>query len=83
MPRTIARDEAVAALEREAPAGCFLCSLACEPPLVAAAHNVVVVPRYAVRWGHLMVLTRAHLTSFADVDRAVWLRGGAPPDRPR
>ncbi len=72
MPRTISRDEALVEIARDAPPGCFLCALAAEP-LVAAAHSALVLPRYGVRWGALLVVTRAHVTSFAELDREVWL----------
>lgn len=45
------------------------------PPLVVAERDdaVVVVPRYGVRWGHLLVALRPHITRLSQLPRPAWL----------
>ncbi len=77
MPRTISREQALERIAAEARGGCFLCALAREPPLVAGEHALVTMPRYAVRWGHAMVVTRAHVTRFSECELGAWSEASA------
>ena len=78
MPRTISRSEALELLGRQRRAdGCLLCALRDgelgSPLLIAESeHTVVLLPRYATRWGHLMVVLRRHVTTFAELSDEAW-----------
>lgn len=75
MPRWIAREEAI---RRLGPIdGCTLCRLnaiASDDVLHDDGEVVVRLSRYPVRWGHLMIVPRPHVTRFLDVELALWLR---------
>lgn len=38
---------------------------------------LVMLPRYVRRWGHIMVMPKAHVTAFSEVDRELWARVNA------
>ncbi len=74
MPTVISRERAIARLDPGA--DCLICELlrpAAEPLTIAeSARVVVLLPRFATRWGHVMVVPREHVTSFSDVTDALW-----------
>ena len=83
MPQLITRDEALSRIKRECgtPA-CLMCAMrdgtAGRTVVVADEHDqLLVLPRYVRRWGHVMVLPKVHVTSFVDVDPESWARSCA------
>src|SRR5687768_10399170 len=83
MPTLIPRDEALRRIEAEggSPA-CLMCAIVRRE--VGAVHAVfedaamlVMLPRYVRRWGHVMVVPKPHVTSFGEVDPALWARANA------
>jgi diadenosine tetraphosphate (Ap4A) HIT family hydrolase len=80
MPKLISRDEALARIREECgtPA-CLMCAIrdgrAGKTVLVADEGDVMLVlPRYVRRWGHAMAMPKPHVTSFVEVDDALWER---------
>lgn len=79
MPRLIPRAEALDRIRREGgEPECLMCAIV--ERRVGAVYAVyedevmlVMLPRYVRRWGHAMVVPKAHVTSYAQVDAAVWL----------
>jgi histidine triad (HIT) family protein len=80
MPHLITRDEALARIRDEGgtPA-CLMCAI--RDRRVGATHAVfedddllVFLPRYVRRWGHLVVMPRAHVVTYTGVDPALWAR---------
>ncbi|MGZ3419681.1 MAG: HIT family protein [Polyangiales bacterium] len=78
MPTLIPRAEALARIREEggSPA-CLMCAI--RDRKVGATHVVhedeeqlVSLPRYVRRWGQITVTPKAHVTSYLDVDDAVW-----------
>lgn len=69
----ITREEAIARLERERADGCRLCALV-ESGLVLARrdHASVILSRYPVRWGQLLVIPHGHVERFAELAAHVW-----------
>jgi diadenosine tetraphosphate (Ap4A) HIT family hydrolase len=56
---------------------CLICALreraAAEGLLLRrTAHTTAVLTRYPLRWGHVLVLTNAHVTTFDEVALEVW-----------
>lgn len=83
MPTLIERAEALRRIRDEggAPA-CLMCAV--RDRAVGDVHAVfedeamlVMLPRYVRRWGHLMVMPKVHVTSFAAVDPELWARTNA------
>jgi histidine triad (HIT) family protein len=78
MPRRIARDEAVArALAERGEARCLICALrdgAAGPrwTIAEGEHAIVLLSRYALRWGHALVAIRGHVENFSEVTDAAW-----------
>jgi diadenosine tetraphosphate (Ap4A) HIT family hydrolase len=75
MPDVISREEALARLDGRR--GCVVCAqldgTLGKPWLLAAgAHAVAFLPRYASRWGHVMVALREHVVRFGDLDDEAW-----------
>lgn len=70
------RVDRAAALERiaaEPASDCVPCDLSRAPdPLASSEHAVAVLNRYPVRWGHVMVILRAHHERLGDVPPDVW-----------
>lgn len=78
MPHRITRDEALARLEGEAPSECRLCDLIARPAVLARGeHACVVLSRYPVRWGHLLVIPRLHAERFTELPEPAWLEASA------
>ncbi|MCC7535297.1 MAG: HIT family protein [Deltaproteobacteria bacterium] len=79
MPRRIPRDEAVrriALLHRESQ-GCLLCAVIdgrvpAARRLVTTTHADAVLTRFPREWGHVLVVARRHVTSFADTTSDEW-----------
>jgi diadenosine tetraphosphate (Ap4A) HIT family hydrolase len=78
MPRLVSRDEALAAIARErGDAACLMCAICARAAGdVHAIHEddrqLVVLPRYVRRWGQIMVIPKAHVTTFDAVDPDLW-----------
>ncbi|MFK7984416.1 MAG: HIT family protein [Sandaracinaceae bacterium] len=80
MPQVIPRAEALARIRAEGGVPpCLMCAV--RDRLVGAVHAVfeddemlVMLPRYVTRWGHLMVMPKAHVTSYVSVPPAMWAR---------
>lgn len=70
MPRKVSRQSAIDAVTRETPAGsCPMCLLAGgERALAQNDAAMVVTNRYPLRWGHLLVVAKRHVTSFSAVN---------------
>jgi len=66
VPSKIGKDEAIERLGRFVPPGrCAMCHLIeNEEPLVDNDAAVLALNRFPLRWGHLLVVTRRHVTSF-------------------
>ncbi len=83
MPTLISRAEALDRIRREGGVPtCLMCAV--RDRAVGAVHAVfeddealVMLPRYVRRWGHAMVMPKAHVTSFAEVDPLAWARVNA------
>lgn len=83
MPTLISRDEALRRIEAEGGAPeCLMCAIVRRE--VGAVHAIaedatmlVMLPRYVRRWGHVMVVPKPHVTSFAAVEPALWARANA------
>lgn len=80
MPRLISREEALRRIQAEVGDGaCLMCALrddrAGDRWVVADEDDMLVVlPRYVRRWGQVLVLPKPHVTSFNEIDEAMWLR---------
>lgn len=76
MPFKIDRASALARLGG-APRACLPCSLAATPSAHAdrvaeSEHAIAQLSRYPVRWGHVLVVLRRHVTCLADIDGEVF-----------
>ena len=83
MPRLISREDALAAIRAEGgePA-CLMCAVVARRvgPVYAVYEDpemLVMLPRYVRRWGHLMVVPKAHATTYTEIDAAAWARASA------
>ena len=80
MPTLITRDEALARIRAEGGApSCLMCAI--RDRGVGATHAVfeddeilVFLPRYVRRWGHVVVMPRAHVVTYAGVSPELWGR---------
>lgn len=72
MPVKVDKEEALRRLARLVPAGhCPMCHLVeNDEPLLESAGALLVLNRFPLRWGHLMVVTRRHVTSFEGLSPA-------------
>ena len=83
MPQLITRAEALARIRAEGGTpSCLMCAI--RDRQVGDTHvlyedeeQLVSLPRYVRRWGHVSVLPKAHVTSYLHVDPAVWARSNA------
>lgn len=79
MPRLITRAEALARIREEGGfPECLMCAIAArEVGPVYAVHEdermLVMLPRYVRRWGHMMVMPKAHVVAYGEIDPAQWL----------
>ncbi len=80
MPTLITREEALSRiLEEGGRPSCLMCAiLERQVGPVYVVHedreNLVMLPRYVRRWGHVMVVPRVHATTFSGVDPDAWAR---------
>jgi len=80
VPKLISRAAALAQIVAEGGTPeCLMCAV--RDRLVGDVHAVfedeemlVMLPRYVRRWGHLMVMPKAHVVSYAEVEPALWAR---------
>ena len=78
MPRLIAREEALTAIRREGgEPECLMCAIvtrAVGPVHVVHedALSLVMLPRYVRCWGSAMVIPKAHVTTYAEIDAETW-----------
>jgi diadenosine tetraphosphate (Ap4A) HIT family hydrolase len=80
MPTLIPRAEALRQIEAEGGTPeCLMCAIVQREvgatyAIAEDATMLVMLPRYVRRWGHVMVVPKPHVTSFAEVDPALWAR---------
>ncbi len=80
MPQLISRDEALARIRAEgASPPCLMCAVRDRQvgPTYAVYEDdeiLVLLPRYVRRWGHVVVMPRAHVTTYTGVTPALWSR---------
>lgn len=81
--RLLSRDQAVAAVRRDALPGCLMCSFRdLSAQIIRSSPRMFsFVPRYAQRIGHVMVVLREHVTHFSVVDPEAWLEACAEAQR--
>ena len=77
MPTVISKAEALACLESERSGSCALCDLCQEGStpryvLEEGRHAIALLPRYARRWGHVMIVLREHRTAYRGLPEAHW-----------
>jgi diadenosine tetraphosphate (Ap4A) HIT family hydrolase len=83
VPTVITRDEALARIREEGGSPpCLMCAI--RDRAVGATHAVfeddeilVFLPRYVRRWGHLVVMPRAHVVTYTGVSPELWARTNA------
>lgn len=70
LPSKIGKQEAIQRLAGFLPSGtCAMCHLIeNEKPLIENDAAVLALNRFPLRWGHLLVVTRRHVTSFEEID---------------
>jgi len=80
MPHVIPRDEALSRIRTEggSPA-CLMCAVRDRSvgPTYAVYEDddiLVMLPRYVRRWGHVVVMPRAHVTTYTGCEPALWAR---------
>lgn len=77
MPHRISRERVLERLTAEAPSACWMCVLARpEDRALCLAHTdraTVRLSRYPTRWGHVLVIPRAHVERFEALDEDTWL----------
>jgi diadenosine tetraphosphate (Ap4A) HIT family hydrolase len=69
MPATISKEEATRRLAELLPEGaCAMCGLVAKgEPLHALATTTLEMNGFPLRWGHLLVVSRRHVTTFSDL----------------
>lgn len=80
MPTLISRDEALARIRTEGGIPpCLMCAI--RDRQVGATYAVfeddeilVLLPRYVRRWGHVVVMPKAHVVTYSGVSAALWGR---------
>ncbi len=78
MPTLISREEALSRIVAEgARPPCLMCAvLAGRVGDLHVVHedagHVVMLPRYVRCWGHVLVVPRAHVVSFTEIDEPAW-----------
>lgn len=83
MPTLISRDEALRRIRSEGGRPeCLMCSIIDRQ--VGEVHvihedatSLVMLPRYVRRWGHVMIVPKAHVLSFADASPELWAETSA------
>lgn len=80
MPTLISRAEALDRIRAEGGAPpCLMCAVRDRAvgPTIAVFEDdelLVMLPRYVRRWGHIVLMPRAHVVSYAEVDAGLWAR---------
>lgn len=80
MPTLITRDEALAHILADAGRPpCLMCAIVRrEAGAVHVLHEddeqLVMLPRYVRRWGHVLVVPKPHVVAYAEVDPELWAR---------
>ncbi len=78
MPTLISREEALSRIVAEgARPACLMCAvLEGKVGALYTVHEddrlVLMLPRYVRCWGHVLVVPRAHVTTFTEIDDALW-----------
>jgi histidine triad (HIT) family protein len=83
VPTLISRDEALARIREEGRSPpCLMCAI--RDRQVGATHAVfeddqilVFLPRYVRRWGHIVVMPKAHVVTYSGVSPELWARTNA------
>ncbi len=79
MPQLISRQQALDRIRAEGgQPECLMCAIADRQvgPVYAVHEDermLVLLPRYVRRWGHLVVMPRAHVVSYSEVEPAIWM----------
>jgi histidine triad (HIT) family protein len=78
VPRLISRDEALARIRAEGgtPA-CLMCAIVARQvgPVIAVHEDeraLVMLPRYVRRWGHMLIVPKAHVVTYTEVPTELW-----------
>jgi diadenosine tetraphosphate (Ap4A) HIT family hydrolase len=80
MPTLISRAEALARIRRDAQdPPCLMCAICARQagPVHAIYEDdeqLVMLPSYVRRWGHVMVTPKPHVTAYDAVDPELWMR---------
>lgn len=83
MPTLISRAEALARIHAQmGKPACLMCALCQrEAGPIHVIHEddeqLVMLPIYVRRWGHVLVIPKAHVTSYDSVDPQLWARTSA------
>ncbi len=83
MPQLISREEALGRIRAEGGSHCCLmCAIIARRVgavyvLFEDEEMIVMLPRYVRRWGHVLVIPKAHVTAFGAIDPALWARAGS------
>jgi diadenosine tetraphosphate (Ap4A) HIT family hydrolase len=75
MPTLISKAEAAARIaQAQGEHACALCALCARPRYVLAegSHCIALLPQYARRWGHVMILFREHITTYQRLSVEAW-----------
>ncbi len=80
MPRLISRAQALARIEADAGSPpclmCAICDRAAGPvhAIYEDDEQLVMLPSYVRRWGHVLVTPKAHVLDYSSVDPELWAR---------
>jgi len=80
MPHVIPRDEALSRIRTEGGSPpCLMCAVRDRGvgPTYAVYEDddiLVMLPRYVRRWGHVVVMPRAHVTTYTGCEPGLWGR---------
>jgi histidine triad (HIT) family protein len=80
MPTLITREEALARIRAEGgEPPCLMCAIRDRKvgPTYAVFEDdeqLVFLPRYTRKWGHTSILPKAHVTTYSEIDPAIWAR---------
>ena len=75
MPTRISKEEATARIAAEqGEHACALCALCLQPRYVLdeGPYCLALLPRYARQWGHVMIVFRAHVTTYEGLSVEAW-----------
>ncbi len=83
MPTLITRAQALVRIEAQAKRPeCLMCAICARQAgpvhvLYEDAEQLVSLPVYVRRWGHVMVTPKCHVTRYSEVDPGLWARTSA------